>query len=168
MPLTPAQQTKLRQLTLLSLAHRHRIMPYDTAQDALGLPTSTDAHATRKFEDVVIESIYQNFLAGRLDGHKREVHVDQVTARDVPRHDAVPSGAEGLARLGAALEAWQGRAYEAARLLDTHIAQLHAARTAQVQTQSAHHDALVRALTEARNASTSYAREEEESMDLVS
>lgn len=158
--LTEAQIAKLRQLTILSLAHRSRVLSYAELQHALGLDTPADTtHATRMLEDLVIDGIYQSFFAGRLDGLARELYVDQVTARDVPRAGADGGTSEALAVLHAALKTWAQRAERAVYTLDEHIAQTQQASRSRAQTRAADHDALVRALTAARAANAKGARE---------
>lgn len=158
--LTEAQIVKLRQLTILSMAHRSRVLSYAELQRALGLDTPADStHATRTLEDLVIDGIYQSFFAGRLDGLAREFHVDQVTARDVPRLGADGSASDALAPLLAALQTWAQRAERAVHMLDEHIAQTQQDSRTRAQTRAADHDALVRALTAARAADAASARE---------
>ncbi|KAI3624103.1 hypothetical protein CBS14141_002531 [Malassezia furfur] len=136
--LTEAQIVKLRQLTILSMAHRSRVLSYAELQRALGLDTPADStHATRTLEDLVIDGIYQSFFAGRLDGLAREFHVDQVTARDVPRLGADGSASDALAPLLAALQTWAQRAERAVHMLDEHIAQTQQDSRTRAQTRAA-------------------------------
>ncbi|WFC95817.1 hypothetical protein MBRA1_002471 [Malassezia brasiliensis] len=159
MPLTEAQVAKLRQLTILSLAHRSRVLCYAELQRALGLDTPANTtHATRTLEDLVIDGIYQSFFVGRLDGLAREFYVDQVTARDVPRAGADGGTSEALAVLHTALKTWAQRAKRAVHTLDEHIAQSEQASRTRAQTREANHDALVRALTAARTTNATGTR----------
>ena len=55
---------KLRQLSIVSLAHAQKKVPYATLQHALGISN------VRELEDMIIDTIYAGILEGRLDQHK--------------------------------------------------------------------------------------------------
>ena len=54
---------KLRQLSLVSLAHASKKVPYEQLQLALGITN------VRELEDLIIDTIYAGILEGRLDQH---------------------------------------------------------------------------------------------------
>ncbi|KAI9164443.1 hypothetical protein H9P43_008294 [Blastocladiella emersonii ATCC 22665] len=80
LPLTPAMHHKMRLLTLISLAHATRVLPYDTVLAALDLDSPT---AVRDLEDLAIEAIYENLLGAVLDQKARALHIEWAVGRDV-------------------------------------------------------------------------------------
>lgn len=70
--LSPTQEQKLRQLSLITLATTPSNLSYVHLQDALDLPT------TRALEDLVISSIYSGLLAAKLDTLSQRVDVSSV------------------------------------------------------------------------------------------
>ena len=78
--LSAAQATKLRQLTILSLAHQKRSLPFAEMAQAVGIDTT---HSTRELEDLIVDGIYEGLFMGQLDARAGCFNVDAVTARDV-------------------------------------------------------------------------------------
>ena len=81
-PLTPPQKTKLRQLSLVSLARKASVVPYDAIGEALEVTEQRD------LEDLVIETVYAGLVAGKMDQMAREFKVQRASGRDV-KPDAV-------------------------------------------------------------------------------
>ncbi|KAL3117203.1 hypothetical protein niasHT_007606 [Heterodera trifolii] len=54
---------------LVSLASKHRTVPYDVLMNALKIANE------REFEDFIIESIYQDIIQGRLNPIKRHLEI---------------------------------------------------------------------------------------------
>ncbi|GMK59979.1 hypothetical protein CspeluHIS016_0901960 [Cutaneotrichosporon spelunceum] len=106
-PLTPAHVTKLKHLTLLSLALQARALPYDQLTPALG------AGSTPELEALIIDTIYAGLLTGKIHHHEQVLHVDSVTGRDLR-----PSG---LATVKAGLETWCRNAQSLLAALDEQI-----------------------------------------------
>jgi COP9 signalosome complex subunit 7 len=79
--LTKVQETKLKQLTIVSLASKNRVIPYSVLQ------TELDVSNVRELEDLIIDSIYQGLLTGKLDQAKSEVQVDETFGRDIKGQD---------------------------------------------------------------------------------
>ncbi|KAI5481402.1 phenylacetyl-CoA ligase [Pseudohyphozyma bogoriensis] len=75
--LTKPQEIKLKQLTILSLTMRQRIIPYPTLLTALELP---DVPA---LEDLLIDTFYSDILDGRLDQKEQRLEVIFAQGRDV-------------------------------------------------------------------------------------
>lgn len=126
-PLSQSHLTKLRQLTLVTLASQSRLLRYSDILDALkpnvyiatdgslrhdGLggtsltadaaaasKGSVDAAATRILEDLIIESVYAGLLSGKFDQKRARFHVESVMGRDV-------NGQEELAQMEAQLREW--------------------------------------------------------------
>lgn len=158
--LSAAQATKLRQLTILSLAHQKRSLPFAEMAQAVGIDTT---HSTRKLEDLIVDSIYEGLFTGQLDARAGCFNVDAVTARDV-----VPpaSGEQGdpIHTLHDALTAWyvqrvlalltgrNTRAQDALRQIDAQVAHVQQEWSQNAERQRTQHDSMVRALSEARNA----------------
>lgn len=97
--LSPNHLNKLRQLTLVSLASRSRVLSYSTLVQHLNLQSEVGAGSVagsssgrtftlsardiRALEDVIIEGIYAGILSARLDQRKQRVEVESVMGRDV-------------------------------------------------------------------------------------
>lgn len=75
--LTHLQQTKLRHLTLVSLATKSKCIPYPVLQEELDIPN------VRELEDMIIEAIYSDILLGKLDQKNGQLEVDYAVGRDV-------------------------------------------------------------------------------------
>ncbi|WFD44220.1 hypothetical protein MPSI1_002886 [Malassezia psittaci] len=155
-PLSGSLITKLRQLTILSLVQSNRVLSYARMISALGLEredVNADGISTvRLLEDLIIDGISHQLFDGRLDGQTENFYADRVSARDVPRPLGHFNGEESLISLSGALNRWSERAQEAAQMLDQHIHLLREENTARQQSQTANHDAMVRALTQARSS----------------
>mgnify|MGYP000053194926 FL=1 len=137
-PLSPTQSVKLKQLTLLSLASKTRILTYDTVAAA------TDSVGDRDVEDLVITALDEGMLSARLDGLARHILIDAVSPRDV-----LPSSLETLK---ASLRAWELCATNALDAIDQRIAELHAELQSSARDRELQHKTLVMALEEARAA----------------
>jgi len=72
---------KLQQLSIVSLAHRNKKVPYCDLQAELGVTN------VRELEDLIIETIYAGLLEGRLDQHRGVLNVKTAMARDVRPED---------------------------------------------------------------------------------
>jgi len=75
--LNEPQLSKLRQLSLLSLAEKHKEIPYDLLRQHLG---TTE---TRALEDLVIESIYSGLISGKIDQKAQLLRIRDAMRRDV-------------------------------------------------------------------------------------
>ncbi|BEJ17981.1 hypothetical protein CspHIS471_0702580 [Cutaneotrichosporon sp. HIS471] len=107
-PLSPAHATKLKHLTLLSLALQTRALPYSELTPALGTAS------TPELEALVIDAIYAGLLTGKIHHYEQVLHVDSVTGRDLRPSDldAVKGG----------LETWCRNAQSLLAALDEQIA----------------------------------------------
>jgi len=76
-PLTLAQAKKLKQLTLVSLSSKSRLIPYSVLQEQL------DISALRDLEDLIIDAIYQGIIQGSLDQRKQQLEVEFAMGRDL-------------------------------------------------------------------------------------
>ncbi|KZT58421.1 hypothetical protein CALCODRAFT_494916 [Calocera cornea HHB12733] len=76
--LSPAQLTKLKHLSLVSLAMASRILPYAQLLQYL------DLASIRELEDTVIDAIYAGVLSGKLDQKEQRLEVEYTMGRDVP------------------------------------------------------------------------------------
>nr|CDJ95291.1 Proteasome component region PCI domain containing protein [Haemonchus contortus] len=79
--LPPAALSKLRQLSLISLAANstsNRQIPYAEAMQYLRL------NSVRELEDVVIDAIYNKFIKARLDSKGQFIEIDDWASRDTP------------------------------------------------------------------------------------
>mmetsp|Transcript_35705 Transcript_35705/g.47101 ORF Transcript_35705/g.47101 Transcript_35705/m.47101 type:complete len:266 (+) Transcript_35705:120-917(+) len=75
--LTPQQKTKLRQLSIISLAQKNKIVPYSLLQKEL------EINNIRELEDVIIESIYSGLIKGKLNQKEGVLKVNSCISRDV-------------------------------------------------------------------------------------
>lgn len=76
-PLNQAQTTKLKHLSIVSLATGRRILPYEFLLHALDMPT------IRELEDLVIDAIYLDILRGKLDQKEQQLEVEYTMGRDL-------------------------------------------------------------------------------------
>jgi len=79
--LTPAQQKKLRQLTIVSLAAQSKLIPYSVLQQQLEITE------LRELEDLIIDAIYQNIIQGSLDQRSKYLEIESVMGRDLKPED---------------------------------------------------------------------------------
>ena len=73
---------KLRQLSLVSLAHASKKVSYEELQLALGITN------VRELEDLIIDTIYAGILEGRLDqlnGVRSAIYLRNTRSRSDPR-----------------------------------------------------------------------------------
>ncbi|KAF4448887.1 hypothetical protein F53441_7775 [Fusarium austroafricanum] len=94
--LADAQATKLRQLSLLSLARDRQNLSYAALQDALDLP------GVRDVENLVISAVYAGLLHATLDPARAVVQVSSVA----PLRDLAPGAIPDMA---GSLKIWAGR-----------------------------------------------------------
>ncbi|GAA6011125.1 hypothetical protein JCM11491_006735 [Sporobolomyces phaffii] len=154
--LSAEQETKLKQLTVLSLASETRILPYST------LLTSLEISSIPLLEDLLIESIYSNIFVARLDQKARQLEILSSLGRDVKPVTAPASAPESMqldpssssststttsapsiSTLLSSLEAWQRKIDSLLASLDSHLATLHANAVNQTQ-KSLEHEQKVR------------------------
>ncbi|KAG6888186.1 hypothetical protein C0992_009401 [Termitomyces sp. T32_za158] len=76
-PLNEAQTTKLKHLSIVSLAADRRILPYADLLKALDTPT------IRELEDLIIDAIYLDILRGKLDQKEQQLEVEYTMGRDL-------------------------------------------------------------------------------------
>jgi len=79
--LTPPQLTKLKQLSIVSLASTHKALSYKQ------LMTDLDVENIRELEDMIIECIYAELIFGKLDQKESALMVDHAAARDISPND---------------------------------------------------------------------------------
>jgi COP9 signalosome complex subunit 7 len=128
---TPNMIAKLRRLTLVTLAHSSRRLGYDALFKAL------DINDGRELEDLIIDTITEGLLSGRMDQRNRTVEVAYAVSRDVQLSD-VP-------QLKNALLAWRDRCQSATQNLKQ-LAQTSVSRTqfeAAISRQIADEDARI-------------------------
>lgn len=93
--LSPQMLTKLRQLTIVSLSADHKVIPYTVLLQQLDIPN------VRELEDLIIESIYQGVIRGKLDQKFKQLEVDFAIGRDIRPGQ--------VAQMMAILAAWGNR-----------------------------------------------------------
>jgi hypothetical protein len=90
--LNAAQTTKLKHLSIVTLASHRRILPYTSLLRSLDMPT------VRELEDLIIDAIYLDVLRGRLDQKQAQLEVEYTMGRDL-----APGAVEAVL---AALQNW--------------------------------------------------------------
>mmetsp|Transcript_8280 Transcript_8280/g.24785 ORF Transcript_8280/g.24785 Transcript_8280/m.24785 type:complete len:252 (-) Transcript_8280:4273-5028(-) len=89
--LTVAQQTKLKQLTVVSLAQGTKEVPYQR------LMVGVEVGTVRELEDLIItHCFYPALVSGKLDQRQGCLQVEEVVSRDV-MPDQLPAVTQGLA-----------------------------------------------------------------------
>ncbi len=73
--------TKLKQLTLVSLASKQRVLPYAALQSALHLPD------LRALENLIIDSMYAGLLEGHLNQKDSTLEISSAMGRDIGPED---------------------------------------------------------------------------------
>jgi len=134
-PLNPAQLTKLRYLSIVSLSTRQRILPYSTLLAAL------DIGSIRELEDLIIDANYLDVLRGRLDQKQSQLEVEYTIGRDVPPSD--------VQRLLDDLKSWSQTTASVLSALDDKLASLTAESARAAEEKGAHEEAYASALKEA-------------------
>ncbi|KAK7462836.1 hypothetical protein VKT23_007413 [Stygiomarasmius scandens] len=76
-PLNQAQMTKLKYLSIVTMAADRRILPYSELLQALDMPT------VRELEDLIIDAIYLDILRGKLDQKEEQLEVEYTMGRDL-------------------------------------------------------------------------------------
>ncbi|KAF5312211.1 hypothetical protein D9619_003684 [Psilocybe cf. subviscida] len=77
LPLNQNQLTKLKHLTIVSLAADRRILPYPE------LLRTLDVSSVRELEDLIIDAIYLDLLQGKLDQKEEQFEVSYTMGRDL-------------------------------------------------------------------------------------
>jgi len=76
-PLTALQNTKLKQLTIVTFARESKVLVYGDLLQKLEIAN------VRELEDLVIDGIYQNLFRGELDQRTQTLRISQTIGRDV-------------------------------------------------------------------------------------
>ncbi|KAI9509862.1 hypothetical protein F5148DRAFT_1184195 [Russula earlei] len=137
--LSPAQTTKLKHLSLLSYAMRHRVLPYSYLQVNLDIPT------IRQLEDLIIEAIYLDIIRGRLDQKEQQFEVEYTIGRDVPH--------QAIAEILTSLEHWSSTTATLLQTLDSKLVSLAERNAARAREEAEHEEALNVRLREKQDAS---------------
>ncbi|KAF9259159.1 hypothetical protein L218DRAFT_933985 [Marasmius fiardii PR-910] len=109
-PLNAAQITKLKHLSIVTLAADRRMLPYSDLMSALEMPT------IRELEDLIIDAIYLNILRGKLDQKEEQFEVEYTMGRDLEP--------EKLGELLAALKDWASTTSAVLQTLDQKISSI--------------------------------------------
>lgn len=110
-PLNPAQSTKLKQLSIVSLAEQRRIISYSDLLKYL------DITSVRQLEDLIIDAMYQDVLKGKLDQKEACLEIEYTIGRDL-------EPATGLELLLGKLRDWSDRTSSVIQALDTQIQEI--------------------------------------------
>ncbi|KAM0559421.1 hypothetical protein ACHAPJ_004449 [Fusarium lateritium] len=135
--LADAQATKLRQLSLLSLARDRQNLSYGTLRDALDLPGS------REVETLVISAVYAGLLHATLDPARAAVQVSSVA----PLRDLAPGS---IPDLTAALKTWADRCTTTLSGLELQIKEIRTTAAARQREQRAADERLQQLMSDAQ------------------
>ncbi|KAF9242342.1 hypothetical protein BU15DRAFT_86911 [Melanogaster broomeanus] len=91
-PLNQAQITKLRYLTIVTLATERRILPYSLLLQELKV------ESIRELEDLIIDAIYLDILRGKLDQKEQQLEIEYHDGKG-SRSRKAREGAGGAAEL---------------------------------------------------------------------
>ncbi|KAG6907223.1 hypothetical protein DXG01_009837 [Tephrocybe rancida] len=127
-PLNAAQTTKLKHLSIVSLASSRRILPYADLLKALDMPTIRD------LEDLIIDAIYLDILRGKLDQKEQQLEVEYTMGRDL-----APGALEDVL---AALQSWAETTSAVLQTLDAKISQISLASESALKAEAEHEKAL--------------------------
>lgn len=105
--LTRTSETKLKKLTIASMASTSRVLSYDA------LIKSLDLKSARELEDLLMDCLYSGLIQGHLDQKKGELVVSNAFGRDV--------AVEDIPEMIAALDRWNGRTESAIQAIDDQI-----------------------------------------------
>ncbi|VDO19434.1 unnamed protein product [Heligmosomoides polygyrus] len=127
--LPPASLSKLRQLSLISLAANsslNRQLAYADVMQFLGL------NSVRELEDIVIDAIYNKLIKARLDSKGQFIEIDDWACRDTPV-DTIPAIIEVLQDFSQRVSVARQDALEDADRRDTQV-MMDRKRTQQAET----------------------------------
>ncbi|KAF8123704.1 hypothetical protein K438DRAFT_1950549 [Mycena galopus ATCC 62051] len=133
-PLNAAQTTKLKHLSIVTLASQRRILPYAELLRALDMP------AVRELEDLIIDAIYLEVLRGRLDQKQAQLEVEYTMGRDL-----APGAVDAVL---AALRDWASTTASVLSTLDAKLAAV-AQQSASRKDHLAAHDVALQAALQA-------------------
>ncbi|KAI0078495.1 hypothetical protein K474DRAFT_1660308 [Panus rudis PR-1116 ss-1] len=133
-PLNPMQITKLKHLSLVSLAMESRILPYAKLLEVLQMNTIRD------LEDLIIDAIYQDLIRGKLDQKEKQFDVEYTMGRDVE-----PGKIENLL---AALQNWASLTTAILSTLDQKVSKLVTQTTQEKAARIAHEDSIQKIIKE--------------------
>ncbi|PCH33195.1 hypothetical protein WOLCODRAFT_21833 [Wolfiporia cocos MD-104 SS10] len=125
--LNQAQATKLKHLTLVSMAMESRSLPYSQLLEALQMPT------IRELEDLIIDAIYLDVIRGKLDQRQQQFDVEYTMGRDLE-----PGRIESLL---ASLQIWASTTSSVLATLDEKLVAL-AKETAAAKVKQDKYDAV--------------------------
>lgn len=111
--LSDAHQSKLRLLSLLSLARSRSQLPYDAIRNVLQLDDDS------RVETVVRDAVYAGLVRARIHQQQRFVDISFAAGRDVP----TPSGVEEMVRV---LREWTVRTSKLVDEIDNKVAYIGA------------------------------------------
>lgn len=97
--LSPFQQLKLRQLTIVSLSFSQKVLAYDHLLRELRISN------VRELEDIIIDGISRGVFRGKMDQKAKSLLIDETIGRDIKNE-------EDLDKLIGIMGAWRQRAGE--------------------------------------------------------
>ncbi|KAF3932734.1 hypothetical protein ABW19_dt0204954 [Dactylella cylindrospora] len=127
--LSPPQLTKLKQLSLITIASTEpHNLTYKSLQSLLDIPS------VRSLEDLIISAIYASLLDAKLDTAAQRVEVSSTAGRDVAPGD--------ITQMIAALEAWSSSCSSVLTEIEAQISAIQASAVQQRKDQLAYEKAV--------------------------
>lgn len=105
--LTPIQEFKLRQLSVVSLASHSKTISYADLKEELSM------NDERELEDLLMDTIYAGLVGGKLDSKNELLRVEFAIGRDVRLED--------LEEIRRVLISWQERAQVLVALIESKV-----------------------------------------------
>lgn len=121
--LSVAQLSKLRHLTIISLATRNKCLPYSL------LLTELDISNLRELEDLIIEAIYSDLIHGKLDQKRQQLEVEFSIGRDIRP--------ENISEISRVLDEWCCGCDALLKNIETQIAKANTNREKRISTEQA-------------------------------
>ncbi|KAH6917738.1 hypothetical protein BKA70DRAFT_1253063 [Coprinopsis sp. MPI-PUGE-AT-0042] len=125
-PLNAAQITKLKHLSIASLASERRILPYAELLKALDVTT------VRELEDLIIDAIYLDILQGKVDQKEEQLEVEYTMGRDVNVQEG------GLEEILKALSNWASTTASVLQTLDAKLESISSSTLKEVSEKKDH------------------------------
>ncbi|KAL9648432.1 hypothetical protein ABK040_014052 [Willaertia magna] len=98
---------KLKQLSIVTLASKNRLLRYDDLLKEL------DVTNVRELEDLLIDCMYQGLLEGKLDQKEKNLEVYETLGRDIQIGD--------LDQMISVLKNWVGKGKEILKAVDSNV-----------------------------------------------
>eukprot|EP00041_Stephanoeca_diplocostata_P010765 m.172423 g.172423 ORF g.172423 m.172423 type:complete len:205 (-) comp18286_c0_seq7:302-916(-) len=121
--LKPEQLHKLKLLSLVSMAHKSKVITYDA------LMTSLDIGSLRELEDLIIDAMYKELISGKMNPKLGVVNIDVAFGRDLRPGQ--------LTEMISLFDSWADNCAQLLSHISTEMDHANASKAASVQHESA-------------------------------